>query len=581
MSAVAQRFATRATFVTLCIALLLLALLTAAYIRDGYATIRAAEHAAISQKQSLVLALGDVAFRDLPKAQAMLAGLWYADPHYVGEVHWYPFMQPMLAAGYRAATGEPLQTAYMFASMLISAAALPALALVCVAYAGPVGLLCVPIAVLAGIYWPNNTTFPGGAGELFLLVYLAAAVWLYRAAGNMAPQQRKPSATSNWQSPLQMPLLVLGAATGVLSLCHGASFVTACVISAGLLCLVLVRGWQRPGPTALAVGCFVLGGFLLSAPLIVPQVLHYGTLRQADEARLFLHPDYYGSGDALSSLLTLALLPRDWHTLAAGIFIVFGAFGVLPYRRSVIAPLAIGYLFALGWSHLGFVLHVTSHPQLARMAAALLIAPPHTLIAIWTLLANLMLLLLFAAFIRWLIFALFKHLARHDRTVLPMFLRAFAPSWVLTLLLLGSYTLLLLHMPTQISGEVATIPSDQETFFQQVTALTGPDQTVYVAAWGEQREFLRAAPFKVLLLHTPYHRNPYVTAERAQAEAALNSPLKHMVELDAILRTYHVGYALTLPGKAAPVVAICQGQRVLTSPSGVVLWRIQPPCVQR
>lgn len=499
----------------------LLCVLVGCYVRDGTANIRATQEVTAAQGQVIVVAMGDVALRDVPKAYAMANGHWYDDPHYLGEVHWYPFMQPLLAVGYSALSGEPLQSAYLFAAMLVSAAALPALAVLCATYAGPVGLLCVPLAVLLGIYWPNNTTFPGGVGELFFLLYLAVAAWAFE-------QITKKSA---WRAAL----FVVGVANGVLALCHGASFVSACCISAALVLLVVVRGRARPWYAVQTIGWFMLGGFLLSAPLIVPQLLHYGTLRQADEARLYLHPDFYGVGDSLASLLTLVLLPRNYTTLAAGAFIVFGAFGVLPYSRAMTAPLSIGFVFALVISHLGFVLNASGLLFVAQIAAVVLVAPPHTFIAIWTLLANLMFLLLLAAFAHVVLRTLSECISRVvQRPPQQLF------AGLLALLLIGCYAFTLSHLPAQIPAETEAIPQQQEAFFSRVAALAGPEQTVYVPAWGEQREFLRDHPFNVLFLHTPYHRNPYVNEQRALAERALNLPHEYQAEIDTVLKTYRV-----------------------------------------
>ncbi|HEX9371594.1 MAG TPA: hypothetical protein VF897_11340, partial [Roseiflexaceae bacterium] len=318
----------------------LLAIVTIAYARGGLAIVRQVTERAAHEGQAVVQPLGDIAMRDVPKASAIQQGRWFDDPHYPDEVHWYPFITPLAAALYANAFQEPLQSAYLIVAVLFSAAALAAAGALMYVYFGAPGLAFFPIVVLLGTFWPDNTTYPISTSHalLFLLLGVAGAIMAGAGAAN------------------GRLFALLGALTGLLGLWHGSSLIAAGFIS---LCLIVwataarIRAGARPRAALAPALLYGLSFAVCISPLIAPQLIRYGTLKQSDAARLFLIEDYQG-GNLPEALFSLRLFPRGADAVWLAIFALSLFVGGDRAARIKRVPLAIGYLFCILLGHLGF-----------------------------------------------------------------------------------------------------------------------------------------------------------------------------------------------------------------------------------
>ncbi|KAB8144036.1 hypothetical protein F8S13_09115 [Chloroflexia bacterium SDU3-3] len=538
---------------------LLLLSLCVLYVLNGYATIRSMDADAAAQGKAIISGPGDPAHRDIPQALAMATGSWYDDGSYIGEVHWYPFMTPLVVAWYMVATGEPLQSAYRIGCMLISMASLPALAWLLSRYVGRLAYLALAAALLLALYWPSNSNYPAGSSMAAFFLFLGLAASAFERVG--------AARCNGW-------MFAAGLSAGWLALWHGASFITASAVVAALMGFrVLARWgeqrWRALGDPALAAAGLALG----CAPLFLPQLLRYGHLQQADVARLFINPVLYGDGKNTAAFLQLELLPKGLDAALPALFLI--TLAVARSRRMWLrsAPLLISYVLGVGLGQLGFIMNGADFPWLVALANRFIPSPPHTFawIAITVLIAArcvAVALLLFygVAGLRW---------AARRWAWQP-------PQWLLPTLLsaamVGGYAWLLGHMPSQGTGHIEYADQELFQFAEGVSRIAGPQRSVYTASWAGQREIFDLMPFKVPLLHSPLHSNPYLDQQHVQDEYYLGTPPRFASSFSEVIERNHVGYALTMPGELNVTAQLCGGQPVLRSAQGYTLWQLHPPC---
>lgn len=538
----------------------LLALLTLVYARDGLALVQQMSQRAAAKDQVLVQPIGDIALRDVPKANAIQRGRWFDDPHYPGEVHWYPFATPLAAAVYAGAFGAPLQTAYLHIAVLFGAAALAAAGVLLYSYFGLAGLACLPAAVLLGLYWPDNATYPISTSHapLFLLLGLAGAILASARAAKL------------------VAFVLLGALTGLLGLWHGASLIAAGFVSFCVLAWVVVARLRAGAGLRAALAPALVYGLGLAvciSPLIVPQIVRYGTLMQSDTARLFLLEDYAG-GDQAEALFGLRLFPRGADLVWLAIFALSLFVGGPRAARLRRAPLAIGYLFCILIGHLGFVLHSSEYPWLARLSAALLVAPAHTFY--W--LSQTLLVLIKLAVVGTAL-SLALDLARW------WIARPARPAWVAGaaaaiggIALAASYALLLARLPAQHEPPASAVDRATYDFAEGMSAVAGPNDAVYVEyEWGHW-ELMQVYPFKVVYFLSEFHRNPYADERRARADERLGLVGNDAARLAELLSEYHVRYVATMPYQTNVIATLCGGQLALESPAGHRLFHLADRC---
>lgn len=546
----------------------LLALLAIVYAREGLAIVQQMIERAAQAGQAIVQPIGDIALRDVPKANAILQGRWFDDPHYPGEVHWYPFMTPLAAALYASTFHAPLQHAYLVVAVLFSAAALAAAGCLMYAYFGTSGLIAFPLAVLLGLFWPDNATYPISTSHapLFLQLGVAGAI-MGRGASKSGDY-----ATSGWLFAL------LGALTGLLGLWHGASLIAAGVIS---LCVLgwaaAARSKARAGLRA-ALAPILLYGVSFAvciSPLIVPQLIRYGTLQQSDAARLFLIEDYQG-GNLPAALFGLRLFPRGADAAWLAIFALSLFVGGDRAARMKRVPLAIGYLFCILLGHFGFVLHSSQYPWLAWLSATLLVAPAHTFYWISQTLLMLIKLAVVGA-----VLGLARELVRSRILVkAPLRWSAQSAGVVGGVALVASYGLLLIHPPTQQVPPNRTVKQAEYDFAAQMSAIAGPNDAIYVEyEWGHW-ELMQIYPFKVVYFLSPFHRNPYVEQQRAGVDGRLGLVGDDAQHLAQLLLDNHVRYVATMPGQKSVIAALCAGSPLLESRAGHRLFRLADRCAQ-
>lgn len=538
-------------------ALMLLALCVL-YMINGYSTIRSMDAEAAAQGKVIVSGPGDPAHRDIPQALAMANGRWYDDGSYIDEVHWYPFMTPLIVAGYMVATGEPLQSAYRIGCMLISIASLPALAWLLSRYVGRLAYLALAVVLLFSIYWPSNSNYPVGSSYAAFFLFLGVAASAFERVGS--------AHSHRW-------MFAAGISAGWLAIWHGASFITAGVVVAALMGFFTLTQWRSGWRRVLAgTGLAALGLFLGCAPLFVPQLLCYGRIQQSDVARLFVNPVMYGEGNNTAAFLHLELLPNDWDTALPIVFLVILVVARSKRLWACSAPLLISYVLGLGLGQLGYIMNGADFPWLVALANRFIPSPPHTfawisdtiLMAVRCLAVALLLSYALAA-LRWLV-------GRWR----PRALRWAEPT-LLALALIGSYGWVIAHLPTQGVGHIEY--ADQQMFqFAEEVSRRAVHQSVYVHSWAGQRDIFDLMPFKVVLLHSPLHSNPYHSEERSAAEQELARPQEHAAELTDLVQRYQIGYVLTMPDKLDVVANLCGGTPVARSPQGHILWQISAPC---
>ena len=518
-----------------------------------------------SQGKVLVAAPGDVSIRDVPKALAIMQGDIWGDAHYVGEVNWYPFVTPLLAAMTAKLSGQSIHFAYATVVTLTNAYLLAAVGLLLYLCLGVPGFLALPVVILLGLFWPGGCLHPCNTARLSLVLFVvvAGALW-----------ERSPSRISRRTTVL---LAVLGGLTGLLGLWHGASFFTAGAVSAVLLSHWVIAGIKAGldklrilMPVALYVG--IVAGFL--SLLVAPQIIHYGRLQQHDAARLWLEY-YYQGGNLPQSFFSLALLPGGINSLFLFAFLA----GFLPHptdpeklRRF---PLLIGYIFTKTLGHFGFVLNSQEYPWLARLSSKLLVAPPHTFDGTGNFLLVLIKLLVMGMLVKWLIKCLFTRLSFHSSS--NSVNQPFLNSWQLGSFLgflLSLYGVLFFRFPRIGPLDMITVDRALYDFAQATAKIVGTQTTVYQA-----NDLIQLAPLKIFHLGSSDHANPYVQIERGEAQGHLKSMLNAPLSLaEDILQHYRIQYAVTSPSSYDLVVRLCGGKPVLETAMGYTLFELESRC---
>lgn len=546
---------------------MLLTFVTVLYVRDGYAAIRQTIQSEALKGQVVVEGIGDIALRDVPKANAIRQGHWFDDPHYVGEAHWYPFMTPLMVAIYSGAVGEPLQSAYLIVGMLCSALALFAAGILLYVHFGVNGLMVLPVCILLGIFWPDNGTAPTNTATAPLICFLLIAGSLFETIRTHSTQK------------VSSLFAALGAMNGLLGLWHGASFFAAGFISFCLIIYYVIKNVRLSAKRITLLVPVLRYGLLLLiciSPLIVPQIIHYGTLKQADVARLFLLDIYHG-GNAPEALLSFSLVPRGLDGMFLVGFVVFLFIGSAISSRMKLLPYALGYLFCIVFTHLGFVLHSTAYPWLGRISSMLLVSPPHTFYYVsQTLLVIIKMLVIGIVFD-----AIARTIGKFGNRVFVASAGNYQKSLARIFLIIATsiaYGILMVRFPDQAITYTRTVSQSVFDFTQKVSAMAGPNDAVYVDyEWG-QWELMQVYPFKVVYLQSPYHRNPYVEDDRIHAEERLNAVGNDGHTLVSLLQAYHVRYVLTMPGVINAIAVMCSDAPILQSPEGHKLYLLNDTC---
>lgn len=344
----------------------------------NWARLRAMETQAQAVGQVMWVGGGDIQLRDLPKYHQTRRGHLLADPHFEGEPHWYPPMNPWLASAVTAVTGARGPAAFFRLEVLAVAAALGAFFVALYGIGGWVLLAMVPFAAalgwlqLGGGLYPNDTA---RAPLIFSIVMIGRALVKLM---NESHEERWP-----WRN------LAVGLSVGVLGLWNGASFFAALITWAaceGASLFVRVRRGMRWhalwSPSLAAAGIAVVMSLL-----VLPQLFHYGHVKMAGSARKYLEP-FYGGGVDLSAASKLPLLPRGlslWIVCAAVLVILVARlWRLVPLRRLLLmgVPFGIAYGACLTICHLGYGMNDPKHPNVARLIARFIPAPPHGFLSI-------------------------------------------------------------------------------------------------------------------------------------------------------------------------------------------------------
>jgi hypothetical protein len=518
---------------------------------------REAFRVARTEGAELVVQRGDVAVRDLPKAFGFADGRFFEDPHYSGEVAWYPFATPLLVAAAHAMTGLAMNEAYFCVAGVIAGLAVLALGGIGWAWAGLAGLVAALLALLAGAGWPSPGVYPYHTCVLPLTLYLLAATIGMRRAADPG------------DAGAGRVLAATGALHGLLALWHGASFVVASAISAillGRIATALARGRLSAREAALRVAAFGIPFLALFALLVVPQLVHYGGFRQAEAARSYLEP-YFAGGDDPDSLVRLALVPRG-----AGLawLLAFGAALVVSRSdRARAVPLGVGWLVAKGLAHLGFVLHSTEHPGLASVARRLLVVPPHTLDHVGEIVFALIETYVIAVVLRTLgrravssarLSSLRARFARHPSVTIAV--ACCAP------LALGYAAAGSAPPPPALYARPA--PTVVVRFAERIAEASAGGTVI--GANG----LIHMARIKVLSFDSPAHTNPYVTEERERALRTLEraSTVGDRATISEVLRRYDVRLVV---GNSL-LSSLCGRGTVMFAPDGSPVTMLDEGC---
>ena len=511
----------------------------------------------------LVVARGDVAVRDVPKALRMRNGRLFEDPHYAGEPHWYPFATPAVAAAVSRVFRLPINEAYFGSAAVLSGLALVGFAVLLASFGGTLGLALFSVMLLAGVGWPSTGAYPFETAVLPFTLFFVAAAAAVRAVGGAE------------SSPGRAPLVAMGLLGGLLGIWHGASFLVASFVSAYVFARLVVRALNHPAErreTLLRAGLLTVTILVPFALLVGPQIIHYGHLRQSDAARLYLEPWYRG-GDDWGALVRGALVPRGWGLLWLCAF----AAGFARFRdaRPTAMPLAIAYVVGKVLAHAGFVVNSVSHPTAAAIARRVLLVPPHTL--------NHVAEVAFGFMQAWLAVAIARAVLRSkvadglrqgwERRGLSVRHRvvqrvvgaaAFA---VATAVVVG-------RMPPADKPYARPAALDTVRFAERLSAMAGPDDVVLGA-----NGLIHMAALNLLWIDAPEHANPYVAEEREAAMAALErgAAAGDRRAISEVLRRYRVRFTV---GDSV-VARMCGEAVVLVAPDGSPVVRLREGCAPR
>lgn len=551
---------------------LLLTLIVALAVRHGctgMAQLEARERQSAQAGQMMFTGPGDVWLRDLPKLHQTLDGRWFVDPHFRGEPHWYPPLNAWAGAVVARVTRVEPPAALFRWEVIATSLFVLALGVAAFVTLGPAGTMVLPLGVYLGWVTHGSGLYPidsaRGAWLLTLTLLGGALAWCARA-----PDERGQRALLLWSGGA-------GLATGALGLWNGAAFFTTLPL-ATLTVLVTALGARRSlGTARAALGpvAFVGGLALLMSLLVVPQLLRYGTVRQAESARLWLSPEYAGGTDA-ARILQLPFVPRG---LALGLIVTFfiasGIAFAIPGARARThalraAPFGAAYLVCMLGAHAGFALHDPRTPRLASFLQARLPAPPHGFLVLsHSLLPVLELLAIgLVALLAWRL-VLARLCAHRVPRPVERFLAIGGPA----VLAVPAMVWLLFAFPTQLAFYSQPEDPGFVRWAHEAKQLT-KNSTVFIR-WPGRLAAL--AGFRVLQFGAPDHANHYVYQDRMNARAQIDAAVAggRWSEADELLARYGVRYFLQFPNPDA--VADHCGGAVLMDYAG---FRLRPrvPC---
>jgi hypothetical protein len=200
-------------------------------------------------------------YRDAAIAQTIIDGRFPADTYYAGEQNWYNPLAPAIIGGIARVSGlAPAQVYARQGAVIALAISLAIFALAVALFGRWAGLASLfaflflgPIDVPA---WAAPSYSPWLFANLVSLVPFALTLIV-------ALRARETARFRTWA--------ISGVLLGMTFLAH-----TATAILAG--CIVLVLGWDRRKPRTVAFrwGLVLLPAFIVSAPLLISILWHYG-----------------------------------------------------------------------------------------------------------------------------------------------------------------------------------------------------------------------------------------------------------------------------------------------------------------
>lgn len=474
-----------------------------------------------------------------------------ADPHFEGEPHWYPPLNPWMAAGISTVTGARAAGAFFRLEILAVGAFLLAVFAMQYITTGLPGLaFVVPAGVLLGWIVPGNGLYPNDTARAALIVVLLVI-------GLSGVRNSTPA-----ENPRKLGrCLGLGVLVGVIGLWNGASFFVSLTVLLTwaalpiLDCLLKVRRpasflWLRP--IVAFLGCLVA-----MSPLLLPQLFRYGKIETATSARIWLDPMFGGGLDARVAL-DLPLFAQGWELvlLLAGALAVLMSltFPRLPWKfdGQAALPLFWAYLVCMFFAHLGYATNDPAYPWIAGVIKTFIPAPPHGFLAVSR--AVLLCLKLFSG---WVVLSLALHV--WETFVVPKtnvaFTRAVqAATWVLAS---GLCLLVPIRLPIEIGFHSQPEDAQLMAWARRARKITGLD-TVFVQYPGR---LTALAGIRVFHFGAPDHANHYVQPVRQQLRDEVNQLVRRgaFSDIDGIFRRHNVRYLIELPGPKDPVMHHCGG----------------------
>lgn len=523
--------------------------------RAGWMGLRGLDNAVAAlaaEDRVIVVAGGDVALRDVPKAREFRQGRFFSDPYYAGEHHWYPFLTPLVAATVSALGGGPIPESYFRAEAGFVVLYLASLAVLAFTLLRWKGLLLLPFVIWLGTLPSPQGLYPTEAARGGFCLFLALAG--LAIDGPLTARRA----------------LALGASVGVLGLWSGAPFFVAGAVTAVIAGRAAAQALRQRQPRELVrwLPWLVLAAAVPLALLFGPQVLRHGRLAMPDAARTWMAELY--TGGTLGKAVTLTLAPKGLHgilLLVALLRLVGGRWlgrrlGLPCWRRAV--PLVMAYFACLLVGHLGFLAADTLHPALAKLARGLLPAPAHTFLSTADACRPAVELLGLAALLELAGLALAR-LRPPDR--LP---------WAVIVpgLALAAHAVLLFTYFPRIKRFEASESGAVQDFAARVGKLVGTQPVLF----RYPGRLVQGTSLKILKLSVPEYANPYDHKRRQRDEQALDAALAAADGrgADAILDRYQIAFVMEdprAPGDAA--IRHCGGE-VLAEEAGYKLRRRRP-----